>query len=157
MSKENQDKKVVVYDENGNVYAEFVGCAEASRVLGKNLSSIYFYLRTPGRYRQIDVHGKKINLAFTTEGKFIKHEKPKAKKLTAEEEDAFRRKHDLNPYGAWRNDEWINAMIARVDKQLEDAFPARYKLVKEGKAKLINKTSDFEWVNIDQDTRHMPY
>lgn len=35
-----------------------------------------------------------------------------------ETEDETRRRLGLNPYGEWRNDEWIQAMIDRVDKML---------------------------------------
>jgi hypothetical protein len=35
-----------------------------------------------------------------------------------ETEDQTRRRLGLNPYGEWRNDEWLNAMMDRVHKEL---------------------------------------
>ena len=84
------------------------------------------------RYKTITDMSKDMEASLPTISAVLKKEIPKVKIkgveytlvpieeeiIEGETEDQIRRRLGLNPYGEWRNDEWLNAMFERVNKIL---------------------------------------
>ena len=101
-------KKVIVKTEDGEVYKTFNGGEECANFLGITRASVYNRASFPHVFYKTNG----IKLSFTC----VKHIKDT--KEEGETNDQIRRRLELNPYGEWRNDEWLNAMMERVNKEL---------------------------------------
>ena len=105
---------VEVYRPDGTLYKTYKSITEMSIDMEANLSTISatFKKEVP----KIKIKGIKYTLVY-------KEVEPEIK---GETEDQIRRRLGLNPYGEWRNDEWLNAMFERVNSQLyPDGYDAR--------------------------------
>ena len=118
----SNSKKVIVKTENDEVWKEFESVIECADFFNKSKAVIYNRCNTPNHafaemgYKLKFQTEKRENVKSRVE---VYAERDKEAKLRAKEtEDETRRRLGLNPYGEWRNDEWIQAMIDRVDKML---------------------------------------
>lgn len=99
-------KRVVeVYRPDGTFYKKYKTITEMSKDMEANLSTISATINKGES--KIKIKGVEYTLVL------IEEPIPQG-----ESEDDIRRRLGLNPYGSWRNDEWLNAMFERVNKQL---------------------------------------
>ena len=122
MSKElhSNAKRIIVRTEDNEIWKEFETTDECSEFFGISKSVIYNRCNKPDHaYKYLG-----YKLKFESERRDGVYSKPledgtKEGRLRATEtEDETRRRLGLNPYGSWRNDEWLNAMMERVNKEL---------------------------------------
>jgi hypothetical protein len=99
-------REVEVYRPDKTLYKRYSTMTEMSIDMGANLSTVSAEVRK--EFPRINIKGIEYTLVF------IKNESD----FKAETEDEIRRRLGLNPYGEWRNDEWLNAMFERVNKLL---------------------------------------
>lgn len=132
-------KIVITYDEEGNEYKRFVSVKETASYFNKATQLIYNYTSRNNYFAPVEENGKKFNLRFVQ----AKPEILKNKEL----EDQIRRKWGLNPYGDWRNDEWIYAMVDRVNAELEKTASKTYDPI--NKAYQKSKKREIEGVYVD--------
>jgi hypothetical protein len=105
---------VEVYRADGTLYKRYNTITEMSRDMGANLSTISAILKR--EVPKIKIKGVEYTLVAIEEEVIIE----------GETEDQIRRRLGLNPYGEWRNDEWLNAMFERVNKILyPDGYDTR--------------------------------
>jgi len=107
-------KKVTAYNDKGEVHREFDSVKELAEYYNKVPQYVYNATAHPTRfYRYKEPDGTVVMLCLKTQrGKHGGSVKVK------ETEDEIRRRLGLNPYGEWRTDEWIYAMVDRVNKRL---------------------------------------
>jgi hypothetical protein len=106
---------VEVYKPDGVLYKRYKTITEMSKDMEANLSTISAALKKGNL--KVKVKGVEYILV-PIEGEEVIHE--------GETEDQIRRRLGLNPYGEWRNDEWMNAMFERVNKILyPDGYDTR--------------------------------
>jgi hypothetical protein len=98
-------KAVEVYKPDGVLYKRYKTITDMSKDMEANLSTISAVLKR--EVIKIKIKGVEYTLV-PIEGEIIE----------GETEDQIRRRLGLNPYGEWRNDEWLNAMFERVNKIL---------------------------------------
>jgi hypothetical protein len=122
MSKElhSNAKRIIVRTEDNEIWKEFETTDKCAEFFGITKSVIYNRCNKPNHtYRYLG-----YKLKFASERRDGVYTNPslddtKEVRLRANEtEDETRRRLGLNPYGEWRNDEWMQAMIDRVDKML---------------------------------------
>jgi hypothetical protein len=107
-------KGVEVYKPDGVLYKRYKTITDMSKDMEANLSTISAALKK--EVTKVKIKGVEYTLV-PIEGEVI-HE--------GETEDQIRRRLGLNPYGEWRNDEWLNAMFERVNKILyPDGYDTR--------------------------------
>ena len=106
-------KTVEVYYADGSLYKEFSSVTAAAEHFNTRVGRISTYTATPDKLHKMG-EGK---YRFVSKGRTTNN---KAGRINTEKEteDQIRRRLGLNPYGEWRNDEWLNAMFERVNKQL---------------------------------------
>lgn len=138
-------KMIMTYDRKGNEYKSFLSVKEAASYFKKPTQAIYSYTSRNDYFAPVEVDGEKFNLRFVQQKRETKDNK--------ELEDEIRRKLGLNPYGDWRNDEWIYAMVDRVNAELEKDKSKYYD--PENKAYERRKKRDLEgeWFDPQIDTR----
>jgi len=114
------NKLAEVYKEDGTLYKKYNSMSEAAKDLNVTLVNLSRQVIEKG---EIVVDG--ILYRVTTSGvpPLPRKQRPvvydaKATLQPGETEDECRRRLGLNPYGEWRNDEWMNAMFDRVHKEL---------------------------------------
>jgi len=110
-------KKIVeVYKSDGTFYKRYSSLTELCKDMQGNLSTISAALRK--EVSKIKIKGVEYTLVFIEGKEEVIYE--------GETEDEIRRRLGLNPYGEWRNDEWLNAMFERVNKILyPDGYDTR--------------------------------
>jgi hypothetical protein len=114
-------KEVEVYNADGTLYKKYDSLTEVVKDMGINLPALSLASKRKNpifkineiEYKVITLERKINELAGRT-GTY----KVGDTLLPGETEDECRRRLGLNPYGAWRNDEWMNAMFERVHKEL---------------------------------------
>ena len=121
MSVEKNSCGVEVLTADLKLFKRFRSVREAAEFLG--------YTQT-GLYSKCD--GEKLHHIRGYLGKYIFKIIPKelntedAIRRASETEDETRRRLGLNPYGDWRNDEWIFAMVDRVNKEHRNEYSEAY-------------------------------
>ena len=149
-------KKVIVKTEDGEVYKTFNGGEECANFLGITRASVYHRASFPHVFYKTNG----IKLSFTCV-KYIKDTKEEG-----ETNDEIRRRLELNPYGEWRKEENILALIERcnkmmIEKGILDLDPEYRKMREKAKAQNIRwiRTQRLneggEWFNVNVDTRNM--
>ena len=114
-------RRIITTKEDGEIYKIFDSVDECAEYFGRSRAVVFN-------------HCAKSKLFYKENGIMLRFEsekrEPKAvkesdrsdvveKRLRATEtEDQTRRRLGLNPYGEWRNDEWLFAMFDRVNKML---------------------------------------
>jgi len=107
-------KGVEVYKPDGVLYKRYKTITDMSKDMEANLSTISAVLKK--EVPKVKIKGIEYTLV-PIEGEVI---------IEGETEDQIRRRLGLNPYGEWRNDEWLNAMFERVNKILyPDGYDTR--------------------------------
>lgn len=161
-------KRIIVRTKDGRLYKEFETIDECVEYFGKSKAIIYnactlvnykfvhegqeLVFEAVKRYREEKPKGEDMRLS---------NENKLEKELRAKEtEDETRRRLGLNPYGEWRNDEWLNAMFERVNKELypdgydEHAIWLREKgmeRLKAGKTRVSQETLNESYKDIDEE------
>ena len=140
-------KRIIVTKEDGEIYKIFDTVEECAEYFGKSKAVIHnrcakfnvFYLENEVKIK-FEAERKEPR---TKEKVELTRSDVVEKKLRATEtEDQTRRRLGLNPYGEWRNDEWLFAMFDRVNKQL---YPDGYDehaawLSMKGKERMVKGT-----------------
>jgi hypothetical protein len=106
-TKATSNKAVITKTVDGKIYKVFGTIREAANFFNLSVPSISNKISVKKYYKLND-----LMLTFET-----KSAKDGLDRLF-ETEDETRRRLGLNPYGEWRNDEWLNAMFERVNKEL---------------------------------------
>ena len=107
-------REVEVYNPDKTLYKKYSTLTEMSKDMGANLSTVSAKLKK--EIPTVKIKGVEYTLV-------CKMEEPIPE---GETEDQIRRRLGLNPYGSWRNDEWLNAMFERVNKVLyPDGYDTR--------------------------------
>jgi len=114
------NKLVEVYREDGELYKKYNSVTEAAKDLNVTLVNFSRQVVDKGK---IVVGGVLYKVITSGAPSIQRKERPvvydsKAALRPGETEDECRRRLGLNPYGEWRNDEWMNAMFDRVNKEL---------------------------------------
>jgi hypothetical protein len=105
---------VEVYKADGTFYKRYETITEMSRDMEANLSTVSAALKK--EIPKVKIRKVEYTLVPIEDEEVI---------VEGETEDQIRRRLGLNPYGEWRNDEWLNAMFERVNKQI---YPNGYDL-----------------------------
>ena len=100
-------REVEVYKPDGTLYKRYKSITEMSKDIEVSISTISNLIKK--EFPRIKIKGVEYTLDFIEEEEVIPE---------GETEDEIRRRLGLNPYGEWRNDEWIFAMMERVNKEL---------------------------------------
>jgi len=140
---------IITYDKEGNEYKRFMSVKEAGSYFNKTNQLIYNYSARNDYFAPVEVEGKKFNLRFIQVKREVKQDK--------ELEDDIRRKWGLNPYGDWRNDEWIYAMVDRVNAEIEKDKHKYYDPDNKAYERRKKRDLEGEWINPDIDTRGMEF
>jgi hypothetical protein len=113
-------KRIIVRTQDNEIWKEFETSAECAEFFGITKSVIYNRCNKPNHaYKYLS-----YKLKFESERRDGVYSNTSAdgtteSRLRAKEtEDETRRRLGLNPYGEWRNDEWLSAMFKRVDEKL---------------------------------------
>lgn len=104
--KLTNNKAVIAKTIDGNIYKVFTSVKEAAEFFGVSVPSMSNKISIKKFYNLKD-------LMLTFQTKSIGDGLDRL----YETEDDTRRRLGLNPYGEWRTDEWINAMVDRVNKE----------------------------------------
>jgi hypothetical protein len=112
----NYSKQVVVRSVDGEIVQRFDSAENCATYYGLDRKLVYRYTNKPHVGR--NVNGTRLTFETVGKASYSKHNDPEVLRRRKETEDQTRRRLGLNPYGEWRTDEWINAMIERVDKIL---------------------------------------
>jgi hypothetical protein len=113
-------KRIIVKTEDNNIWKEFETTDEAAEFFGVSRGTIYNRCNISNHaykylgYKLKFESKKKDGVYNISLGDVTTENRLRAK----ETEDQTRRRLGLNPYGEWRNDEWLNAMFDRVNKEL---------------------------------------
>ena len=142
-------KMIITYDEEGNEYKRFISVIEATSYFNKTKQMIYKYTSRNNYFAPVEVDSRKFNL------RFIQVKREGKKKENKQLEDDIRRKWGLNPYGDWRNDEWIYAMVDRVNAELEKDKHKYYDPENRAYDRRKKRDAEGEWLNPQMDTRGM--
>ena len=158
-------KKIVVIKEDGEVYKIFDTVEECAKYFNRTKAVIYNHC---AKFNNFYVeNGIKVRFEAEKKEVVVKEEVESSradvveKRLRATEtEDQTRRRLGLNPYGEWRNDEWMNAMFERVDKML---YPDGYdehlvwlskkgkERIDKGKTRVSQETLEESYKDIDEE------
>ena len=122
MSKEihPNSKRIVVRTEDNEIWKEFETTKECAEFFGITKSVVY--TRCNHSHHAYGYLGYKLK--FQSErrdgvySKALVQDTIETRLRKDETEDETRRRLGLNPYGSWRNDEWLNAMMDRVNKEI---------------------------------------
>ena len=122
MSKEvhSNSKRIIVRTEDNEIWREFETTDICSEFFG--ISKTTIYTRCNNSDHAYEYSGYKLK--FFSEKRNSVYSDSSADGTTesrlrkSETEDETRRRLGLNPYGEWRNDKWIQAMMDRVNKEL---------------------------------------
>ena len=129
--------------ESGEVYKVFDGGTnEAAKFFQKSPTVIYNHCSRPREF--FNYFG--FNLRFESKLR----EKIDVKK---ESEDEIRRRLGLNPYGEWRTDEWIYAMVERVNAEVEKDKHKYYDPYNKAYERRKKRDIQGEWFDPKIDTR----
>lgn len=112
-------KRIVVRTEDGEIWKEFETAVECAEFFG--ISKGGLYNRCNDSHHTYEYLGYKLKFqSERRDGVYSKlYDNTQEVRLRKNEtEDETRRRLGLNPYGEWRNDEWIFAMMERVNKEL---------------------------------------
>ena len=157
-------KKIVVIKEDGEVYKIFDTIEECAKYFNRTKSVIYnhcaksniFYIENGIKVRFEAEKNQQQKVVNVSDRSDVVEKRLRAK----ETEDQTRRRLGLNPYGEWRNDEWMNAMFARVDKML---YPDGYdehlawlsmkgkERIDKGKTRVSQETMEESYKDIDEE------
>ena len=140
-------RMIITYDRKGSEYKRFMSVKEAASYFNKTTQLIYGYTSRNDYFAPVEVDGKKFSLRFIQAKREVKQNK--------ELEDDIRRKWGLNPYGDWRNDEWIFAMVDRVTAELEKDKHKYYDPENRAYDRKKKRDAEGEWLNPQMDTRGM--
>lgn len=122
MSKElhSNTKRIIVRTEDNEIWKEFESSIECAEFFGVSRSVIY--TRCNHSNHAYSYLGYKLKFqSEKREGVYtnsLVHNTEETRLRANETEDETRRRLGLNPYGEWRNDEWLNAMFDRANKKL---------------------------------------
>jgi hypothetical protein len=119
--KGSAKRRIITTKENGEIYKIFDTVDQCAEYFRRTKAVIFNHCaKSKLFYRE-----NGIMLSFQSERREAKEVKESdrsdviERKLRATEtEDQTRRRLGLNPYGEWRNDEWLFAMFDRVNKKL---------------------------------------
>lgn len=113
-------KRIVVRTEDNEIWKEFETVVECAEFFGITNNVIYNRCNKPDHaYKYLG-----YKLKFQSERRDGVYSNPsgddtkEARLRATETEDETRRRLELNPYGEWRNEEWLNAMFKRVGEKL---------------------------------------
>ena len=122
MSKElhSNAKRIIVRTEDNEIWKEFETVVECGEFFGISNNVIYNRCNKPDHTYEylgykLKFHSERRDGVYTNPSGGDTKEVRLRKNET---EDETRRRLGLNPYGEWRNDEWIFAMMERVNKEL---------------------------------------
>ena len=149
-------KKVVVRTEDGRIYKTFNNGQECADFLGISRSQVHNRAGNPNHFYK--TNNIKLSFICLPHSKNVKEQ--------GETEDEIRRRLELNPYGEWRKEENILALIERcnkmmIEKGILDLDPEYRKMREKAKAQNIRwiRTQRLneggEWFNVNVDTRNM--
>ena len=113
-------KRIVVRTEDNEIWKEFETTDDCVEFFGISKGVVYNRCNKPDdTYEYLG-----YKLKFQSERRdgvysnSLAENTQEARLRAKETEDETRRRLGLNPYGEWRNDEWLNAMMERVNKEL---------------------------------------
>jgi len=113
-------KRIVVRTEEGEIWKEFETTNECADFFG--ISRGVVYNRCNDSHHAYEHLGYKLKFqSERRDGVYsnsLAENTQEARLRAKETEDETRKRLGLNPYGSWRNDEWLNAMMERVNKEL---------------------------------------
>ena len=131
--------------ESGEVYRVFDnGTDEAAKFFQKSPTIIYRHCSRPREF-------------FTYFGYRLRFESKLRDKIEGETEDQIRRRLGLNPYGEWRTDEWVYAMVDRVNAMVEKDKHKYYDPDNKAYERRKKRDLEGEWLNPQIDTRGMEF
>jgi hypothetical protein len=122
MSKElhSNTKRIIVRMEDDEIYKIFETTIECAEFFGISKGAVYNrcnhsnYTYSHLGYKFKFKSEKRTGVYTNSKA----HNTEETRLRANETEDETRRRLGLNPYGEWRNDEWLNAMFDRVGKEL---------------------------------------
>ena len=113
-------KRIIVRTEDDNIWKEFETTDECAEFFGVSRGVIYN--RCNDLNHVYEYSGYKLKFfSEKRDGVYSDSSADNTKETRlrkSETEDETRRRLGLNPYGSWRNDDWLNAMMERVNKEL---------------------------------------
>ena len=113
-------KRIIIRTEDNIIFKEFETTDECAKFFGISRGVVYNRCNTS--HHAYDYLGYKLKFqSEKRDGPYSNSlvENTKETRLRkSETEDETRRRLGLNPYGSWRNDEWISAMMERVNKEI---------------------------------------
>jgi hypothetical protein len=113
-------KKIIVRTEDNVIFKEFETSVECAKFFGISRGVVYNRCNTP--HHAYEYLGYKLKFqSERRDGVYsnsLAEDTEETRLRKGETEDQTRRRLGLNPYGEWRNDEWLNAMFKRVDERL---------------------------------------
>ena len=119
-------RRIITTKEDGEIYKIFDTIEECAEFFNRSKAVIFNHCAKSKLFYKENG----IMLSFQSERREARQVKESdrsdvvERRLRATEtEDQTRRRLGLNPYGEWRNDEWLNAMFDRVNKEL---YPEGY-------------------------------
>lgn len=117
-------KRVEVYDLEGKLLGTYTSLTEAAKAFKTTLARVSHIGNKKNPIGKIN--GIKYKVVVPRAASIIATYDENVLFRPGETEDDVRRRLGLNPYGEWRNDEWIYAMMDRVNKELyPDGFDER--------------------------------
>lgn len=160
-------KKIIVRTEDNEVWKEFQGVTDCAEFFKKTKAVIYNRCATPNRFflefgvnLRFESASIKVKVGEKVDGRLMGSSIDEAKLRATETEDETRRRLGLNPYGDWRNDEWLFAMFDRVNKQLYpdgyDAHTAWLSMrgkerIQKGKVRVASEIIEEGYKDIDEE------
>ena len=113
-------KRIIVRTQDNEIWKEFETTDKCSEFFGISRSTIYNRCNKPDNaYRYL---GYKLKFESERRDGVYSNTSADGTEETRlrknETEDQTRKRLGLNPYGEWRNDEWLNAMFKRVGERL---------------------------------------
>jgi len=113
-------KRIVVRTEDDKIWKEFETSIECAEFFG--ISRGVVYNRCNASHHAYEHLGYKLKFqSERRDGVYsnsLAEDTEETRLRKGETEDETRRRLKLNPYGEWRNDEWLNAMMERVNKEI---------------------------------------
>jgi len=113
---------VEVLTADQKFFKRFASVTEAAKFFGYTQTGMYTKLNEPNKLHSIRDSNEKYY--FKLIPKELNTEE--AIRRASETEDETRKRLGLNPYGDWRNDEWIFAMVDRVNAEHKGVYSEAY-------------------------------
>ena len=119
---------------------------------GGTIETAKYFLKSP---TVIYNHCSRPREFFNYFGFNLRFESKLRNKIVIETKDETRRRLGLNPYGEWRTDEWIYAMVERISKQHPELTDPNYDPAANKKYRLSaeKRKVEGEWFDPKIDTR----